>query len=197
MKNYTMKQTFLIILFVWLLSFNAKSQFSIRPQIGIKFTDLSYESIQGQLRGIPKFVFGADVQVGNKLYFQPGINYTPVKLEIKNVGDINMSKLNIPLLVGLKLFEPEGKRALGLRFYAGPNFSYILNKKISDAISDITLDELKDFHLSAIGGTGVDFGFFFIDIGYKYGITKFISGNNNKVATLNGFFLNTGVRLGR
>jgi hypothetical protein len=51
--------------------------------------------------------------------------------------------------------------------------------------------------LSAIGGTGVDFGFFFIDIGYKYGITKFISGNNNKVATLNGFFLNTGVRLGR
>ncbi|MBU6204172.1 MAG: outer membrane beta-barrel protein [Bacteroidetes bacterium] len=197
-----MKLATITILFILFFILETKSQFSIRPQIGIKFTDISYESINAQLEGVPKLVFGADVQVGNMLYVQPGINYTPIKLNIKEVGDIRMSNLNLPILVGLKLFEPEDKRALGIRFYAGPNISYALNKKInsrskllSDAI--ITPNELKDLHLSALAGAGIDFGFFFLDMGYKYGITKFISGDNNKTATLNSFMLNAGIRLGR
>ena len=124
------------------------------------------------------------------------MNLNPSKLQIENVGDINITALNVPVMVGYKLFEQEGSRAFGIRLFAGPNFGFRINSKISDAITEIEPEDLKNFDLSAIGGVGFDLSILFVDLGYKYGITETISPKIGEGANLNSFMLNAGVRIG-
>lgn len=99
-------------------------------------------------------------------------------------------------MVGYKIFEQEGARAFCIRLFAGPNFGFRINSKISDAITEIEPEDLKNFDLSAIGGVGVDLSILFVDLGYKYGITETISPKIGEGANLNSFMLNAGVRIG-
>jgi hypothetical protein len=179
-----------------LFGYSAIAQISLRPQAGIKIANISYESVHGQLKGKTGISFGVDLQVGSTLFLQPGLNLTPMKLEIENIGDISINKLNFPVMVGYKFFEPDGGRAFGVRLFAGTNFAFSINDKISDAITDITLDDLKKFHLAAIGGVGLDISILFVDVSYKYGITKTISPKIGNASSLNGFLINAGVRIG-
>jgi hypothetical protein len=164
-----MKKSIFTLTILLLLGFNVMAQISLRPQIGIQSANLSYQSIQGEVTGKTGFSFGADLQIGNTFYVQPGIMITPSNLEIENVGDINITKLNVPVMLGYKLFEPEGGKAFGMRLFAGPNFAFNVNETISDAITDITADDLQSFNLSLIGGVGFDISILFVDIAYKYG----------------------------
>jgi hypothetical protein len=178
------------------MGYNAMAQFSLRPQVGIQFTDLTYEAVEGQINSQNGLSFGADVQIGGTFFVQPGIMVTPVKMEIDNVGDIAITKLNVPVMVGFKLFEPDGGRAFGMRVFAGPNFSFNVNDTISEAITSVTTDDLNNFQLSAIGGIGFDLSILFIDFAYKYGISETISPLNGEGAGLNAFMLNAGIRIG-
>jgi len=191
-----MKKLILATTVLVLLGLNAAAQISLRPQAGIKFNNLSYESVEGEVTGAAGISIGADLQIGGTFYVQPGLNLNPVKLEIENVGDVKITSLNVPVMAGFKLFEPEGARAFGIRLFAGPNFGFKINDKISDAINDITTDDLKNFDLSAIGGVGLDISILFVDLAYKYGITETISPKIGDGANLNSFMLNAGVRIG-
>jgi hypothetical protein len=191
-----MKKSAFLILLVFLTSIQVFAQFSVRPQIGVQFNNLSYESIQGELNGKAGLAVGIDAQIGGAFYVQPGLMINPEKLEIDNVGDINITKLNVPLMLGYRFFEPEGERSFGMRLFAGPNFGFNINNSISDAISDITADDLKDFQLSAIAGIGFDISLIFVDLGYKIGLSETISPRIGEGASLNAFMLNAGLRLG-
>ena len=96
----------------------------------------------------------------------------------------------------IDFFEPDGGRSFGMRVFAGPNFGFNINNSISDAITDITADDLKDFQLSAIAGIGFDISLIFVDLGYKIGLSETISPRVGEGASLNAFMLNAGLRLG-
>lgn len=185
--------TTLLLLFV---GYNAMAQFSLRPQIGIQFTDLTLEAVEGQINSKNGLSFGADLQIGGTFFVQPGIMVNPVNMEIDNVGDISITKLNVPVMLGYRLFEPDGGRALGMRIFAGPNFAFNVNDNISNAITSITTDDLNSFQLSAIGGIGFDLSILFVDLAYKYGISDTITLKSGPSAGLNAFMLNAGIRLG-
>jgi hypothetical protein len=191
-----MKKLFLTSIALALFNLTAIAQISLRPQVGINVANISFESVHGQLKGKTGLSFGADLMVGSALYLQAGLNFTPIKMEITDIGDITISKLNVPVMIGYKFFEPDGGRAFGVRLFAGPNFAFSINDKISDAITDITLDDLKKFHLAAIAGVGLDISILFVDVSYKYGLNKTISLNNGDSASLNGFLINAGIRIG-
>lgn len=191
MKKLILTSTVLVLLGV-----SAMAQISLRPQAGVLFNTLSYESAQGELTSTAGISFGADLQIGGSFYFQPGLNLNPVKLQIENVGDIKITALNVPVMVGYKLFEQEGSRAFGVRIFAGPNFGFHINDKISDAITDIEAEDLKKFDLSAVGGVGFDLSILFVDLGYKFGLTEKISPRIGDGANLNSFMVNAGVRIG-
>jgi hypothetical protein len=190
-----MKKLILTLTVLVFLGVSAMAQISLRPQAGILFNSLSYESVQGELTSKAGISIGADLQIGGSFYFQPGLNINPTKFQIENVGDIKVTALNVPVMVGYKLFEQES-RAFGIRIFAGPNFGFHLNNTIADAITDIEAEDLKNFDLSAIGGVGLDISILFVDLGYKYGITETISPKIGDGANLNSFMLNAGVRIG-
>lgn len=189
-----MKQVFCVLVLLVVVHISMSAQISIRPQVGVNFADFNYESIHGSIKGKTGFHFGADVQLGKTYYIQPGVFYSATKLQISGFGDIQVSRLDIPIMVGYKLVDQEDG-TLGLRVFAGPNFAFKLNETISTTITDISRDDFKDFVVSGIVGAGLDVSILFVDFGYKFGLSKYIE-SDRADANVNYFIGNAGVRLG-
>lgn len=191
-----MKKIILVSIVLVFLGLSASAQFSLRPQLGVMFNNLSYESVQGELTSKTGISIGADLQIGGSLYVQPGLHLNPVGFQVENVGDIKITALNVPVMVGYKLFEKEDSKAFGIRIFAGPNFGFHINSKIDDAITEIEAEDLKKFDLAGIGGVGFDLSILFVDLGYRFGLTETITPKIGEGQKLNAFMLNAGVRIG-
>ena len=109
-------------------------------------------------------------KLGNKLYFRPELIYTKTKSDYD--GDkFDMSKLDLPLLVGIKVIGP-------LHVFAGPAFQYILDSEFDG----ISVDRVEnDFTVGLHIGAGVNLGKLGIDLRYERGFSdneaRFINTN--------------------
>lgn len=186
------KSIFTFTLLLTLVQFGI-SQFSIRPQIGVNSPSISEDLDIGEWNSSVGFQFGADIQFGGDLYIQPGINFQSSSLDVENVGDISVSNINIPVMIGFDLGNETNN--LGVRLFAGPNFSLHVSEDISNFTSDIVPDDFKSFRISGLAGAGVDFGPIFADLGYNFGLTNWIEGEAIE-AKQNSFLINVGIRLG-
>lgn len=96
-----------------------------------------------------------------KIYLRPELVYTKTKSEYGG-ADFDMSKLDLPVLLGYKIIGP-------LSVFAGPSFQYILDTKLEDAeIEDIK----SDFSVGLNVGAAVSLGNFGIDVRYERGFSK-------------------------
>lgn len=169
------------------------SQLSLRPQIGVNSPSISKDLAVGDWDSSVGFQFGADLQIGGDLYFQPGVNFQTSSLAVTNLGDIDVSNINIPVMVGYDL-GTEGNQ-FGFRFFAGPNFALHVSEDIGDAITDIIPDDFKSFRISGVAGAGIDVSLLFVDVAYNFGLTNWIEGSAIE-AKKNLFLVNAGVRIG-
>jgi len=113
-------------------------------------------------------VFG---KLGNTLYFRPEIVYTRTKSDY-NAGGFNMKKLDVPLLVGIKVIGP-------ISVFAGPALQYILDSDFDGtSISDIE----SDFSVGLNFGAAINFNKFAVDVRYERGFSNneanFLNNNN-------------------
>ena len=113
-------------------------------------------------------VFG---KLGNKLYFRPEIVYTKTKSDYDK-GDLDVQKIDVPLLVGLKVLGP-------VNVFAGPSLQYILDTDFGDAtVNDID----NDFSVGLDFGIGLNLNRLGIDLRYERGFSDneatFIDNNN-------------------
>jgi hypothetical protein len=191
-----MKQLLCLMALV-LISSSAIAQFSIRPQVGVNFTSFSDELLDANWSSNVGYQLGLDVQIGNKVYFQPGLNYQVSRLTFEGAEEVQFSssRLNIPVLVGLKLFE-ENSKAFGARLFAGPNIALHTSEDIDDALQELSSDDFNTAQFSGLVGGGLDIGILFVDLVYKFGLSKFID-TGDQDTRVNVFMLNAGIRLGR
>ena len=77
-----------------------------------------------------------------------------------------MDKLELPVLVGFRILK------FG-RLFFGPNFSYVINTKLSvpETIESISNVDYDDFTVSGQIGIGVNFGKIGADIRWETGFT--------------------------
>jgi hypothetical protein len=169
------------------------SQVSLRPQVGVNSPSISDDLAVGDWGSSVGYQFGADLQLGGDLYIQPGLNFQTSKLSISNIGDIEISNINIPVMLGYNM-GTEGN-TFGFRFFAGPNFALHVNEDIGDAITQIIPDDFKSFRISGVGGAGLDFSILFLDVAYNFGLTNWIEGASIE-AKQNVFLINAGIRIG-
>jgi hypothetical protein len=103
-------------------------------------------------------VFG---QLGNKIYFRPEVIYTKTKSDYD--GDkYDMSKLDVPLLLGINIIGP-------VKVFAGPAFQYILDNEFDG----ISIDRVEtDFTVGLNIGAGLNFGKLGVDIRYERGFSE-------------------------
>ena len=144
--------------------------------------DLSFKQVQSAGEDL---IAGSDGKVGYhvgfygkldmpKIYIRPELIYTKTKSSYDVDGgsnDYDVSKLDLPVLLGYKLIGP-------VHIFAGPAFQYILSNDLEDA----ELDDLKnDFSVGAHIGVGVTLGNIGLDVRYERGFSEneaaFISDN--------------------
>ncbi|WP_425236517.1 porin family protein [Ulvibacterium sp.] len=97
----------------------------------------------------------------SRLYLRPELVYTRTKSDYDG-GDFNMSKLDVPVLLGAKVIGP-------LHVFAGPSFQYILNTEFDG----IDIDDVEnDFTVGVNIGAGVNLGKLGVDVRYERGFSN-------------------------
>ena len=141
------------------LNFNSNGE--IRSELG----DLSLSSAtQGG------FHLGFYGKLGNKIFLRPELLYTQTQSAYDDNADLKISKLDIPVLAGIKLF--------GLNFFAGPSIQILLSSEIE---GQSLLDQAKAFTVGTQLGVGINLGQKLgLDVRYERGM------NANEVNLLNG-----------
>jgi hypothetical protein len=117
-------------------------------------------------------IFG---KIGNKIYLRPEIVYTVTKSDYDN-NDFNVKKIDVPVLVGVKVLGP-------LSVFAGPSAQYILDTDYHG----IDIDNVQDdFTVGLNFGIGLNFNKIGIDLRYERGFgeneASFIE---NNITTIN------------
>lgn len=107
------------------------------------------------------FHLGIFYKIGNKIYFRPELMYTNTASKYSD-GDLKISKIDLPALLGIELIGP-------LHLFAGPDFQYILNSKFDG----IKLEDIKsDFTVGIHIGVGVNLGPIGVDLRYERGLSS-------------------------
>ncbi|MFS4494755.1 porin family protein [Maribacter sp. 2308TA10-17] len=172
-----MKKTLLLAVFA-MLSITAFAQndsgFGIKGGLNYNGNGNYFESVGDAAQepdrniGYHAGIFGK-IKI-SRLYIRPELIYTKTKSDY-NGDSFDMSKLDLPVLVGVKVVGP-------LHVFAGPAFQYILNSEFDG----ISIDNIEnDFSVGAHIGAGVNLGKLGIDLRYERGLSnneaKFINTN--------------------
>lgn len=173
-----MKNLFLFI-FCFVLSVTAHSQFL---NWGIK-GGVNYNE-NGDLRAIADgspLKLSSNEEVGYHvgllseiklplfLYIRPELVYTHTESSYEiddEKSKLKMDKLELPVLLGFRVFK------IG-RFFFGPNFTYVMNTKLSvpKTIESVSNVDSDDFIVSGQVGLGLNFGKIGADIRWETGFT--------------------------
>lgn len=179
----------------------AQAQFTIRPQVGVNSSSLSSDDDLIDFNAGTGFSVGVDFQIGNKVYFQPGIQLEFLKNRVEigsgaaiEESDYNRTGIRVPLMVGFRAVE-DADSGLNLRLFTGPNALLQLSQNSDEGIFDDLDDEdLKDLVFGWNVGAGVDISIIFFDIGYQFGISE-IFNDADSAPRNNLFYGNLGLRL--
>ncbi|MGI9530428.1 porin family protein [Lutimonas sp.] len=172
-----MKNLYLLVI-VFCMSFSAQAQFL---NWGIK-GGVNY-NVNGDIYALDSSdeiidTFSSNEEVGYHfgilteiklplfLYIRPELIYTHTESSYDfgdDKGKLKMDKLELPVLVGFRVLK------IG-RFFFGPNFSYIIDTKLSapESIKNVDYD---DFTVSGQVGLGLNFGKIGADIRWETGFT--------------------------
>ena len=110
-------------------------------------------------------VFG---KIGTKIYFRPELVYTTTKSDY-TAGEFELQKLDVPLLIGLKVLGP-------IQVFAGPSLQYIMDSEFENATINTIED---DFSVGLNFGIGLSLDKIGIDLRYERGF------NNNEATIIN------------
>ena len=115
-----------------------------------------------------------------KIYLRPELVYSKTKSSYDVNGDsqdYDISKLDMPVLLGYKIIGP-------LHIFAGPAFQYTLNNDLGDLVVE---DVKNDFTVGLNAGVGVNLGKLGLDVRYERGFSEneaeFI---DNNITTVSG-----------
>lgn len=123
-----------------------------------------FESIESNAENPDKNIgyhIGVFAKFGNSLYLRPELVYTATKSAYDS-KDLSIKKLDLPVLVGLKVIGP-------LSVFAGPSFQYLLDTDFEG----ISVDDIEnDFSVGLNFGIAANFNKIGLDLRYERGFNK-------------------------
>jgi len=185
-QGFLKRESTLTLMLIFFFLFNGYSQegsgYGIKGGINYNANGDYFESI-GSVAQEPDRNIGYHVGVfakfGNKFYFKPEVVYTSIGSEYDN-DNFEMQKIDVPLLVGLKVIGP-------LTVFGGPSLQYILDTEFES----ISIDDIEnDLSFGLNLGIGVNLGKIGLDLRYERGFSEnesvFINNNlgDNAVSRL-------------
>ena len=188
----------LLLSFVALLSVSFLSaQTTIKPGIGLNFTDFSKDPASSEFKAKVGYQVGSTVAFGKKFYIEPGLFYVGKSTEFTTSSsttpekqDFKISGLRVPVAVGLNIIGNE-KTTVSLRGFGGLSGFFVTS--VSD---DIDKDEINKSNFGVFAGAGVDFWKLYMDLSYEWSLTnvqKDVSAID--IGNSRSLFITAGIRL--
>lgn len=170
-----MNRLFLMPLFLLIMVTGLQAQtatgFGIKGGLNYNANGKYFESIGENAKNPDRNVgyhLGIFGKIGNTVYFKPELVYTSTKSDYDN-DTFKMEKLDLPLLVGVKVLGP-------ISIFGGPAFQYILDTEYEGiSINDVE----NDFTFGLNFGLGLNFKRLGIDLRYERGF------NDNEAQFIN------------
>lgn len=201
-----MLKTTLLTIFLFAAG-NTFAQLAIRPYGGINASQLSGDLFEGSTsKSGMGYQIGADLEIGNKLYFQPGIQLEGLtntkSFDDVSIEDIKITRtyMRIPVMVGYRLLG-DSESDFNLRLFTGPNAAFRINSKAKGALQDVE-DDITESLKSAIFGWNLGFGvdlisIIFVDMGYQIGLSEVFDESERISSGIrnNLFYANAGIRI--
>jgi len=172
-----MKKRIMLFLFAFLATFmivNAQSDFGIKAGLSYnsngefkEFTSEVTDIYKNEGSGKSGFNIGfyGKLDLG-PIYLRPELVYTKTTSEyVLNTGsteDYKVSKIDVPVLVGLKLIGP-------LNIFAGPAFQYYLENDLKG----LNFEDIEnEFSIGINIGASIELGRLGIDVRYERGLSE-------------------------
>lgn len=177
---------FLLATLFGLVAIQAQGGFGIKGGLSFntngEFKEIINETeniIDNKGKGKSGFNFGVYGQLNlGPLYLRPELVYTKTtsEYELNNqLESYKISKLDLPVLLGLKVIGP-------LNVFAGPAFQYYLDNELKG----LNFESIQnDFSIGLNVGASLAFGRFGFDVRYERGLNaneaKFVNNNSNNL----------------
>jgi hypothetical protein len=152
---------------------NAQSSFGVKAGLSYnttgelkEFVNETGSIIDNKGNGKSGYNFGIYGKIGlGPIYLRPELVYTKTTskyiLNLESV-DYKMSKLDLPVLVGIKVIGP-------LSVYAGPTFQYVLDNDLQGLQYE---NVENDFTIGLNFGASLELGRLGLDVRYERGFTQ-------------------------
>lgn len=204
MKTIMLRSCFLFMLIV--ISAGVSAQFAIRPYIGINNSKLTKDLFTDEdLKSTFGYQVGVDLQIGNRFYVQPGLQFEFLKnkeitgpVSTLEDFDLNRSYLRIPVMIGYNFADMDSP--FGFRVFTGPNAAFKLSGKVGNegVVGEVDLiDNMRSVILGWNAGIGIDLvKYIFVDAGYQIGLSEIFEDSEdlNSGIRNNLFYVNAGLR---
>lgn len=192
----------------------AQLPFSIGPKVGVNFSKISQDFVKDvdkyTEKSITGFQGGVFLRIDiRKFYLQPELYYCykggilkknedKLYMGDPSLNEIKISSLDLPILIGFKFID---KGVVNLRIFAGPVFSFSIDKKIDVTVDGVKFDEpilteddLKGGNWGLCFGVGADLTKLTMDIRYEVGVND-ISSSSLVMKHMNVFTITLGLKL--
>jgi hypothetical protein len=150
------------------------AQTTIKPGVGMNFTDFSKDPVVGEYKSKLGYQIGGSIAFGKKLYFEPGLFYVGKSTEFSYSGgsipsteaNFKINGIRIPVAVGLNIIGNE-KTMISLRGFGGVSGFFVTS--VGDGIDK---NEINKSNFGVFAGAGLDFWKLFIDLSYEWSLTN-------------------------
>jgi len=190
-----MKKHIFMLAVALLTAATARTQVALRPYVGVNSSKLTGNLDTATFKNQVGFQIGADLQIGNKFYVQPGVQLefrqNTIDPRVDEDQKLNRSMLRIPVVVGYSFGEIDGNFAF--RVFTGPNAAINLSSKTDDG-SIIEDEDITSAIFGWNAGLGVDISIIFVDLGYEFGLSEVFENVDGTVRN-NLFYANAGLRI--
>lgn len=191
-----MKYLLTLVTILMFGAFAAHAQVTIKPAVGVNFSDYSKDPATGEYKSKVGWQIGGSVAFGKKWYFEPGIFYVKKSTEAVDLGttvpDVtyDISGFRIPVAIGFNVIGHE-KSAVGLRIYGGPSAFIVTSKK-----GFPTNEEINNAAFGLFAGLGVDISIIFVEASYEWSLTNIQKDVSQiDVGKSRSVFVHAGVRI--
>jgi opacity protein-like surface antigen len=181
-----------LLLSALLIGGSAFAQATIKPHVGVNFTDVSLSADNTSASGKAGVLAGLSVAFGKKFYIEPGLQYvakstTYTTTQAPNVEqDFSLKGFRIPVAVGLNLLGNE-KSLVTLHGFGGLSAFFVT--------SDDYAFDINKTNWGVFAGAGVDIWKLFVDMSYEWSLSELSSNVNNiEVGKTRSLYINAGFR---
>jgi hypothetical protein len=172
------------------------AQTTIKPAVGLNFTDWSKDNVSGEFKARAGWQLGGSIAFGKKFYVEPGLFYVGKSTEFVSSDQqnfdnykANINGIRVPVAVGANLIGSETS-IIGIRGFGGLSGFFVTSTS-----SDIDKSQLEKANFGLFAGVGVDIWKIFVDASYEWSLTNVSKDVQNiDVGKARSIFINAGIK---